>query len=270
MAYINCRIVFGKDDFTYKTFWGVKHTVQYKDLTAIRGKNKDIKLFAGKRVIRVDEGAINGKRFVLYARQQYKRHHNGMAIPQIAKKDLFNNHVENPGEFIFIYAILTVAFLGMTVLIVCLTIPENETEFVPKAVVAGTYEVSEETLVISDPAGTAYHIWDYDALLVESAGFFEKLDSKTELRLLVKYNEKADEPYYIVSSIEAEGKQYLSFDAWYKNEWKDTVPVFAMVFFLDLLMLAFTWLSIYVGRNPHKFSDRVLHMFYKPGYIHRD
>lgn len=271
VAYINCRIVFNEDDFTYKNFLGIKRTIKYKDLTAIQGKNKDIKLFAGKYIIRVDEGATNNKRFVSHAKKQYRKYYDGKALPTLEKKDLFNNHVENPGEFIFLFGMLAVFCLGFTIFIGCMSIPKKETDFARKTVSVDKYEVSDENLLFYDTAGNTYRVKEYASVILNANEFIENLNSKPDLNLLVLYNEKADEPFYIVSSIDKDAtEQYLSFDIWRKNEWKTNVFIIGISLIIDLLMFLFIWFTIYVGRNPHKFSDRVLHLFYKPGYIHRD
>ena len=271
VAYINCRIIFNEDDFTYKNFFGIKRTIKYKDMTAFQGKNKDIKLFSGKYVIRVDEGAINNKRFVSHAKKQYRKHHNGEALPMLEKKDIFNNHVENPGEFIFVFGMLAVFLLGFTIVISCMSIPKKEADFTRKTVLVNEYEISEENLLLYDTAGNTYRVNEYASVMFNANEFLDILSSKPELNLLVRYNENGDEPFYIVSSVEKDGtQQYLSFDTWRKNEWKLTNFVISVFLIIDLLMFLFIWFTIYVGRNPHKFSDRVLHMFYKPGYIHRD
>lgn len=271
IGYINCRIVFNKDDFTYKTFFGIKRTIQYKDLTSISGNKRDVKLYAGKRIIRIDESASNKDKFISYAKLQYKKYNNGNSIPKSIKKDIFNNHVENPEEFILVFSILAIVFLSFTIFIISYSIPIGEKEFEDKTVVIEKYEVSEEDLVLFDTAGNKYIIYQYNSIISNEKSFIDELDNNAEIKLSVRYNEKSDSPFYLVSEIESkDSEKYLSYDVWRKNQVKSSIKVLGIIFSIYLVMFAMISLHIYVGRNPNKFSDKVLHMFFKPGVIKRD
>lgn len=271
IAYINCRIVYGEDEFTYKTFFGIKKTVRYEDLTAFQGFKKDVKLFVGKRVIRIDELAINKSKFISFARVQYRKKHNGKALPKLDKKDLFNNHVENPGEFILVFVLVGALLLGVTAFMFVLGIPTDKSKFEEKTITVEKYEILEQTLLMYDNSDNTYSVSQYASIVENANEFINALNSKPELTLLVRYDDNDDEPRYTVSAIEQEGaKQYLSYEAWCQGEWELALSITGILLIVNLIYISFVCLTIYVGRNPHKFSDKVLHLFFKPGYIHRD
>ena len=269
IAHKNCRITYSEDDFTYKTFIGTERTVRYEELTAIQGKEKDIKLFWGKRVIRVDAIAKGSREFISHLKKQYRKAHDGEALPKVDKKDLFNNHVENPEEFIVIYCILAVVFTAMPIFLSISMVPHPREYFEEKIVIVDNYECSEDDLMLYDSEGNCYEIRSYTKVIDDTQELFYVLDGRPQLSLLVHYNGKADEPYYLVAG--AKGKaEYLTFERWTDRQWKDYFLTIAIMWGMCCLMFIFMGFSIYVGRNPHKFSDKVLHLFFKPGYIHRD
>ena len=104
MAYINCRISYDERGFTATNFWGITRSYTYDEITWLKGY-KDVKLYVGNRVVRVDEIAVGKTEFICYADARYMRTHGGRGIPinpPDGKKgfDLFNGNVENSGEFI--------------------------------------------------------------------------------------------------------------------------------------------------------------------------
>ena len=271
VAYFNCRIIYGENEFTYKTFFGVERTVCYKDLTAIQGKAKDVRLYSGKLVIRVDEGATNAVEFVTHAERQYKKHHDGICIPRREKKDLFNNHVENPGEFIFIFIVMGTLLLTCTVFAGFTTVPERESEFESVTVTVDWHRVEEASLYLYGTDGNKYLIKEYTEVMTDADRFIELIGAHPELELSVLHNGSDDNPFYIVSRVDDGGAgEHLSFETWERNARKQHFTVAGILLICDLVMAIVFGSMIYVGRNADKLSDRVLHTFFRPGYIHRD
>ncbi|MBE6879477.1 MAG: hypothetical protein E7490_01395 [Ruminococcaceae bacterium] len=268
IGYVNCRIFFDFDTFVYKNIFGKKRTIAYKDLTGIKGK-KDVKLYAGKYTIDVDEMAINNKKFLLHAKKQYKLHHGGLSIPKSAKKDLFNNHVESPAEFIFVFGLLGSICLIGTIAMIIAAINEINREYTEKVVIAQCYEISEDDLLFYNTDNERFCIDNYNAVTENTDELFSHISSKKELTLQVYFFD-TKEPYYSVSDVYYNGNQYINHEAWLKNSYKNITTVLIIFGIFDLVIGIFIFTMIYIGRNPHKFSDRVLHWFYKPGYIHRN
>ena len=116
LAYCNCRIFYDKDGFTAKSFFGSAHRYTYGDVSSIQGRQKDIKLFVGKRTIRLDALAVGRDHFLTFSKKQYRKQHGGRSIPAVrpgsgVRGDLFRGNLENTEGFVFAYVVLPIIFL---------------------------------------------------------------------------------------------------------------------------------------------------------------
>ena len=150
MAYINCRITYDEKGFTVTNFWGITRTYTYDDITRLKG-TKDVKLYVGERVVRIDDMAVGKTQFLFYAEARYMKTHGGRGIPITSpdgKKDfdLFNGNVENAEEFIIIYAML----LGFVVFCfgigIHTALPPKAEDLTYSTVQVERYEVEDDTL----------------------------------------------------------------------------------------------------------------------------
>ena len=269
IAYFNCRITFRDHDFTYKNFFGVKKTIQYRDLAGILEGNHDIKLYAGDISIYINEEALNKERFLALAKKRYRESHNGKMIPKATKKDIFNNHVEDPQSFILVFVMLAVFFTLLTIGVITISIPESREDFSPKSITVARYEISDDHLYIYDSLGAEYRVFSYADVIEDSSELISNLSPGASLYLSIILLD-SDEDCYSVSSIEMNGKSYMTYDSWYDNASYNFRVGIVLSAMCDLFIFFFIGGAIYVGRNPHKFSDRVLHLFFRPGTIHRD
>jgi len=162
-----------------------------------------------------------------------------------------------------------VLLLSFTIWVCCLA-HESISDYSLQNVVVERYEISDNDLFLYNEDNEKFILYDYTECLNDPEALLSALNQNKEFELLIKYNGKGEEPFYIVSQIVCGTEQYLLFESYYKNQRKNFFEGFSILLFLDLLWGAFVCFSIYIARNPYKFSDRVLHMFFKPGYIHRD
>ena len=269
IAYFNCRITFRDQDFTYKTFFGVKKTIQYRDLTGIHERNSDIKLYAGDNVIFVASYSVNGDRFLALAKKRYREHHNGKMIPRTAKKDIFNNHVDEPQSIVLIFIILGVLVPLMSIGVISFSTPDSREDFSERFITVEKYEISDGDLYIYDSRDIEYRVYNYNDIIDNSSELISKLSRGSSVGLLIKPID-SDEDRYSVSDIKVNGRSYLTFDKWHENQVQNFIVVIVIFAVIHLMILFFVGGTIYVGRNPHKFSDRVIHIFFKPGTIRMD
>lgn len=118
LGYFNCRVAYREEDFTVRSFWGVKRTYTYDQITGIQGtaKSRTIRLHVGGKVVKLEDFAVGREQFLSFAKKQYRKGHNGEAIPVLPpKKDLFNGNVENPVDQIAGYVIVTLVLLAALV-----------------------------------------------------------------------------------------------------------------------------------------------------------
>ena len=269
IAYFNCRIEFGENEFIYKSFFGVKKTIQYRDLDGILYGGKDLKLFSGDTTVYVMEDAVNKERFIAVAKKEYANAHKGKKIPKSTKKDIFNNHVEDPQSIILAYTLLFVFFVLLTLGIATVK-PERREAFESRSVTVAKYEIDDKNLILYDSNGEEYRVFRYESTLEDKASFIADLSEGERYTMSVMLVNGRHEDYYKVSEIESEGDIHLTYERWYEAQQRNQFETSLVFIGVDILFLAFILATIYVGRNPHKFSDKVLHFFFKPGTIQRD
>lgn len=267
----NSGIVYDVEHFTARNFLGIKHTYSYSDITAIQGHTKDIKLFVGRRVVRLDEMYVNRKQFLAFAEAQYRKSHNGQSFMQKQKKDIFNGNVENAGEFIFVYCLLGIIVLGIIVTAWVSSRPTDPASLKYRDLRFVRMEVdrqprgNDHLLLFAQGDEMPYRISSYMTTVRQPEEFLDSVDSGDVFTVGYETYENADKPHYGVESLTgADGKVYLTpEDVCEKWDLGDYL-IFGSI---GLFFAAFVVLSIVVGRHPERFSKRFVRLFFKEGYI---
>lgn len=270
IAYLNYKIEFDENQFTYRSCFGRKHTLRYEDITACSKLKKDVTFYAGKIAIKVYDRTTNAARFIKVAKRRYSLIHGGNEMPATIKKDIFNNHVEQPEGILLVFGLIAIIMIGFTVAVGIDSAPQKITAFEEKTIIAESYELDKSHIILFDENGYEYRIEDDENVLRHKDTFLRKAEEKREITMQVMLVEKFRESYYIVSSIAIDSDHYMFFETWYTDRQQSNITVTCVFIGIDLLLLALFCLIIYVGRNPNKFSDKALRLFFSPGSIHRD
>lgn len=268
VGFINCRITYSESEFTVKYFLGYRRTFTYDQIESIRGKNRDVKLVVNGHAVRIDELSVGKEEFLRLAKKQYRTTHGGKPIPQIQKDkwDPFNGHVDNPGEFVFGYLLIAL-FMPAALLFCFFTVkptPVEELTMVTGTAASAVVDGSDFVLRVE---GIEMEIWGYKRALADPEGFTRAL--KNGETFTFGYRTVTDEGKFIGYCVEyildsRQNTWLTPLDA--RNERFFTAGVaFSIV---ELVWLVFCGISIYIGRNPHKFSKRVVRWFFKDGYVH--
>lgn len=270
VAYCNCRIIYDETTFTAKNFFGIKHTYTYNQITAIQGNKKDVKIYVGKRVVRIDELAVGKYEFLAFAKKQYRKLNNGQAIPTAkAKFDIFNGNVEQPGGFIFAYVLVTSLCIGMIVFLTINSAPKTADDLEHASLAFERYEIRDDDLMLyakDDPV--SYRILAYEELLSDASGFISLCNGRETFDVCYSINKYANTPCYNLESIVGtDGTVYLSLEAAHDYHWGNVWKVNLVFAGFAVLMLTLMAISIYVGRHPEKFSRRFIRLFFKGSYI---
>lgn len=273
VAYINCRIIYDEQTFTSKTFFGRKRTFTYDQITAIKGGNaEDIKLYVGKKVVRIDEMAVGKSEFLRFAKKQYRKLNNGNAIPTATvKTDIFNGNIKQPGGFIFVYALVALLLIGVMVYFMIASVPLDAEDLSYESVAFERYEIRDENLLLFTGDDSKYYsVTAYEALLNEANKFAELCDSEEAFDVgYIVYNDGNASRCELQSITGADGTIWLSMEAVHDYHWGDVRKIYLIFGGLIVFWLAIAAVSIYVGRNPEKFSPRFIRLFFKDGYVRR-
>lgn len=270
IGYVNCRITYDENSFTYKNFWGVKRTFKYDEITAIEDFEMDIKLYVGKYKVKIDDSAVGKNEFLTFAKKQYRIKNDGKAIPKAKMgSDIFKGNIEQAGSMIFSYVLIGSLGLAMMLFVMIFSIPVTADDLEYKTLSFESYEVKENNLLLYTAKNTeCYSIPAYYELLENPESFKELCNSGKSFEVGYQFDEETEIRYYDVYNIEGQDEQiYLTPESVYSYRWKDVWKLYLFFGIYELIWLSYVAMSIYVGRNIDKFSRKFVRLFFKDEYI---
>ena len=275
IAHLNCRVTYDDECFTSKNFWGFKRTFSYTDITGIRERPSlsDSLLYVGRRRVVVETLAVGGMEFEGHLRKRYRSLHGGRTIPVIKAKhgDPFNGHVEGGVGIIFAYCLMSVVCVGMLtagVVITWFTPPTPEKSVVTEVAFERAHEQGN-TLYLRPADGLKHELRNMDDGIDREA-VKTLCDGKTVVTVYgSKQHEGEDgqEPFCVIYAL-AVGDTYLvDFEDAARLHVRGYWPIVALFASFTLIWGVFVFFSLRVGRNPERYSKRVVHFFFKKGTI---
>ena len=272
MAYCNCRISYDETSFTVKNFWGITRTYTYDDITWRKG-TRDVTLYVGGHVVRIDELSVGKTEFLCFSEARYRKTHGGRAIPMKSPDgkrsfDLFNGNVENPYEFIIVFGVMLVLVLFMFGFLAYEALPVKAEELTHTTIRVEGYEVVEENLYLyAEGEELPFRIRGYATALEHPDAFLRQCEEQSFSVGYISY-ENADEPYHSLHYVMDEsGADCLTMEAAYKEHLKYMKDIAMLMCGMALVMILFIVGSICVGRHPERFSPWFIRLFFKEGYI---
>lgn len=111
-AWLRFRVAFDREGLRVRSMTVANRRCAYRDLWGIEGKKR---LYLDKGSVRLRRGAAWDD-LVQTAQRGYQRAHGGKRIPRVysirRSWDPYNGNVWQPGEFIFVFVILYLLYLG--------------------------------------------------------------------------------------------------------------------------------------------------------------
>lgn len=270
IAYVNCRISYDENGFIAKNFFGRKKQATYSEITGIQKNMHETYIYIGKRRVMVDEFSIGGKEFINLVKKKYRTLHNGQSLPKITKtkNDIFNGHVNDVAGFYAAYIIVFVFLIGVMVLLMCYTfIPNSINNTIEQTVIFNSCEIIKDEIVLTATDNQIYKI-TFDVEQINIQEIKTICNGKSEVTTYSKEVTPDDEEdYYSVKAIKNKDDYLLSFEETNKLNRLEGLKVIGLFLFMLLIWNAYIVASIVVGRNPQKFSKKVVKMFFKDGYI---
>jgi len=271
IAFVNCRISYDPYGFDAKNFFGKKKSYTYDQVTAIKINTHEVYLYMDKSRVAVDEFSIGGNDFLNFVEQKYKELHNGKDIPSPpkSKHDIFNGNVKDVGSLLFAYILVSVvciAFLGVTVWSVFFR-PNTAENTTAQQVTFLSCTVADDKIQFRDADQQLYQINNVDAQF-DATALTKICDGETAVTAYwTKATPEDAEEYYSVKAI-LHGESYLlSFDE--TNRWNQQANQSILLFPAIFLLVWWAYIAgaIVVGRNPQKFSKKVIRIFFKDEQI---
>ena len=271
VAFINCRVSYDDEGFIAKNFFGIKRRFTYDQVTGIREGMHEDHIYVGTRKVTIDAFSVGGKEFLDHVKKKYRTIHDGRALPKIhkAKYDIFNGNVHDTTGFVVVFVMISVLIIALEVFFVWQVYfsASSADNTVERQVTFASCVVRDDEIALRSSENQLYKIRfvgeGFRAEAIEAI-----CDGTT---VVTAYSDEVTpddgEDYFSVKAIRKDGVDLLSFEEtnrWYKEEYWPLVIVPVVLAILWGGCIAGT---IIVGRNPKKFSKRVVRLFFKDGYI---
>ena len=271
IAFLNCRVWYNEDGFVAKNFFGIKRKFTYDQVTAIKENMHEDYIYIGKRRVMIDEFSVGGIDFIAYLRKRYRTLHKGQALPKIrkTKHDIFNGNVDDVFGFMFAYIMIGVVIVAFAIFLVWYIYftPNTVANTVEQQVTFTSCTTKGDEIVLTSSDNKLYKIRftedEFDSTKIKAIS-----DGKTVVKTYSREVTPDDEEnYYSIKAILLDDTYLLSFDK--TNRWHQE-ELWPLIFFP--VILAIVWGacvagSIIVGRNPKKFSKKIIKLFFKDGSI---
>ena len=271
IAFINCRIFYDNDGFTAKSFFGISRKYSYDQITGIKENMHEDYIYLGKRRVMVDEVAVGGIEFLAFANQKYKKLHEGKPIPRIlkTKHSIFNGNVNDEAGFIFVYILLSVVVVAFAAFIVYhIYFNTSSADNTVKQDVLFISCVNENDELVLMSADNKIYKLRLTGNWLDTEKISSVCDGKTNGTVYSKkYTPDDAEDYYAIKAI-CRGDDYiLSFEETDRLHREEFTPLIWFPIVFALFFGAFVAGSIIVGRNPKRFSKKIVSIFFRDGYV---
>ena len=271
IAFVNCRVWYDEDGFVAKNFFGIKRKFTYDQVTAIKENMHEDYICIGKRKVMIDEVSVGGIEFIAYVRKRYRTIHKGQALPKIhkTKHDIFNGNVDDVFGFMFAYIMIGVVIVAFTIFLVWYIYgnPCTVDNTIEQEVSFTSFIAKDDEIVLRSSDNKLYKIRfmedGFDSTKIKAIS-----DGKTVVKTYSKEVTPEDEEnYYSIKAILLDDTYLLSFDE--TNRWhqEESWPLIFLPVIFAIVWGAYVAGSIIVGRNPKKFSKKVIKLFFKDGYV---
>lgn len=272
MGRLNYLIVFDEKGFTYRNFLGIKRIYAYSDITRIGGSLTELKLYAGKHVVHVDQIAVGAQQF-------YSQLHRGCSKsvlkdshPDVPKIDPFKGHVAFPDSIVFLYVLIYALVIGGCIICAVYMRPLTYRDLTYRQTAFSDYSVDGNDLILYAGQDEPYY------KIVEYHKYCSNIDLVLNINRTIywkvyekEYSDEDQQPYYLIKSLsDRSGNVVLSLDSSSSHDRKEMLVVAALWGIPFLLWTAYVAGSIIVGRNPGKYSKKVLKLFFKPGRVFQE
>lgn len=270
IAFINCRIFYTDEYFVYKNFFGIKKKFTYEEVSGIRNDISDKFLHVGNKTISINALAVGGIEFLAAVQKGYKKAHDGKQLPRITKSkyDIFNGNLHNVSGHIAAYALCIVIGIVCIVLGILITTKSFDIDNTLKSeMVFTSFVVERDDIVIKNDEDIICKI-HYVNDGFDTSKIQRICDGKTALEVYYcDVDSSREEDYYSIKAIYDRKTCILSFDEsnlMYRHGNWFALPIMCI---MALIMFGFVAISIVIGRNPQKFSKKIVYFFFRKEYI---
>ena len=145
--------------------------------------------------------------------------------------------------------------------------PVSEENTIRQQVVFSSCFTEDNALIIKSNENKVYKVFNLnDDEKIESIKSF--CDGKTEIEVYsIEQSGTKSGDYYLVKAIKVKEVSILSFDETNELHKMNSLPLVYMLAGFNVLWILFVIFSIKIGRNPRKYSKKIVRLFFKDGYV---
>ena len=271
LAYCNCRIFYDKEGFSSKSFLGITRRFSYDDIICTQGKDRDLKVYVGKRVVRLDAMAVGKESFLACAKKSYRSNHNGKCFPTRpgaqARGDLFRGNLDDADGFIAVYVVMPILALLLVSILVWANRP-GRAEWERTTATFSSWQVYRDDVLLREPEFPGIYRLDRDDLSDKEA-LLDALDRGECFDLYYSsYSGKKKEPNRVIRSLEdGSGEVFVSYEDGQRSERNSWLTFAVVMEGLAMVWLLFSAVAIYVGRHPERFPQGFVYLFFQKDYV---
>ncbi|MBR5474372.1 MAG: hypothetical protein IKU83_03065 [Lachnospiraceae bacterium] len=264
IAYLNCEIIYDREGFRARNFWGIVRECKYSEIEGIRN-NGDYRIYFRDHSLLVDKSAIGGEWFIKTAIDGY-REAIGKQLPisptYRCRWDPMNGHVDHPWFFFITYLALGLSCIVMLILIAFALFYNYDVSEIEKYnTIFLKYEIEKKDLRLYNENETVV-IFDYET-------YGNQFPSPEQLcsgeMYLVGHLKERDG---VVSLEGANGEIYITPEMERQIYREKEAPIGIALIIMLLVFAINCWLAIVVGRNPDRYSEKLKRRFYQEGILH--
>ena len=263
------HIIYDEKGIVKVNLLGIKRKFGYGDITEYKRDMGDVIIYAGKRKIRLDAYACGREKLLSAVKREYKALNKGASLRERPKrKDIFNGNLNKPGEFLVVYGVLSVLAVVIIVMGLIVFFSNNEREFSYKEIIFDSYEIDDGNIFLYEKETLAkYVVYDYKM----KGELLEKIESghNSQNVYVIGYVEvEESEGVCSVITIKIKGgEEIYSYEQYLKDEQRNNTVALVFACVLAFILIFVIVMSVIIARNPHKFSPKVIHLFFNSGYI---
>lgn len=271
VAFINCRIAYDEEGFVAKNFFGIKRRFTYDEVTAIKKNMHESYLYLGRRRVMIDALSVGGFEFIGFVNKKYRSLHDGQPLPKIrkTKHDIFNGNVNDVAGFMFAFIMVSVIIVAMAAFLTWYVYftPATPDNTAAAQVTFDSWAINDGRVILMSTDNQTYKI-DFADEHLNSDEIKSVCDGETAVTVYSKKVTPDDgEEYFSIKAMLCDGEYILSFDDTNRLHRQEYWPLLLFPAAFAILWGGYIAGAIIVGRNPKKYSKKVIKLFFKDGYV---
>lgn len=270
----NKRIDFDENGFEYRSFWGTKRHYNYEQITSCWGDESYTLFMDDGRKISVDVAMCNSAEFYIFVNKRYNQLHGSGRIPKGKKKDIFNNNLKNPSDYIAVFVIICLCWSGMIGIGIygyndIKKMDESDCEYIASEVIGCRREENNLILTLKD-VEEELHIDGFYDFAKNQEEFLALCDANKKFDAWCRYSDgekSVDSAHYDVARISYNGTDFYSFEEFNRSRENSRLILQVIIVVCTLCLAGLMVLFLVVVRNPHKFSLKLVKSLIKPSEL---